>query len=44
MKNYLISFKYKKLVKSVVITSDMMCNAMEANYDYDELLSIILFK
>ena len=49
MKNYLISFKCnEKLIKSVVIQSDRMINAlqtfMEAGYEYKELLSIIKFK
>ena len=47
MKNYLISFKSKGLlIKSVVIQSDMMMNALHTfmeMYDYKELISIIKF-
>ena len=47
MKNFVITFKKGKLLKSVVQTSDMMLHALEdfyeAGYDYDQIISVVYF-
>lgn len=48
MKKFVITFKKGRLVQTVVQTSDMMLHALqdfyEADYEYDQIISIIYFE
>ena len=48
MKKFVVTFRKGRRITSVIQSSDIMINAlqdfMEANYEYDQIISIIYFE